>query len=151
MRWNRRQLAGSTLGRYSTPEPCSTLRFQGPDVRRVLLVALLAGLTLCFAASSAQAYVYWTNEFSGMIGRANLDGSSPNNNFITGLAGLRGIAVDHAHIYWVNSSVGGGAIGRANLDGSSANPNFITGLGDPCGIALPCKRNGRAHYVPKGR
>lgn len=72
------------------------------------------------AVAIDSTYVYWTTS-DGRIGRAKLDGSEQNPNFITGLGGnLLGLAVDSAHIYW--SSVT--SIGRANLDGSGVEPSF---------------------------
>jgi hypothetical protein len=71
---------------------------------------------------------------SGTIGRAHLDGSSPNQNFIVGANVPHGVAVDSGHIYWVNN--GSDAIGRANLDGSSPNQNFIVGASNPFGVAV---------------
>jgi hypothetical protein len=79
-------------------------------------------------ASQASAYVYWANEGTNTISRANLDGTSVDTNFIAGANAPRGVAVDGHHIYWVN--VGGTSkIARANLDGSEANQSFMTGVG----------------------
>jgi virginiamycin B lyase len=81
------------------------------------------------------AHVYWTNSATGTIGRANLDGSGVNQNFIGGLgSGVNptgGVAVDAAHVYWANAQT----IGRANLDGTAMNLNFIT-AGAPDGVAV---------------
>ena len=93
----------------------------------VIVLALASGVSL-LAASGAQAYVYWTNTSAGSIGRANLDGSGVNHNFITGLNPGE-VAVDHGHVYWTN----GTSIGRANLNGSGKNVNFIQGLSGPSG------------------
>ena len=70
------------------------------------------------------------------IGRANLDGSSPNNNFITGASNPGAVAVDGQHIYWTNPSAN--TIGRANLDGTSVNQSFInlSGAAGPSGLAV---------------
>ncbi len=79
------------------------------------------------------SHFYWTSR-DGRIGRANLNGSAPNPDFITGLphtSGLPGLAVNGSNIYWSNYST----IGRANLDGTGANPNFITAI-HPVGLAL---------------
>jgi hypothetical protein len=52
------------------------------------------------------------------VGRANLDGSNPQQSFITGAVRVEGIAVDAHHIYWSNLSTG---IERANLDGTQVD------------------------------
>jgi virginiamycin B lyase len=67
-------------------------------------------------------YIYWTGDPS-VIGRANLDGSDVNPNFMT-LVCADWVAVNDQHIYWVNPC--DVAIGRANLDGSQVNRSFIT-------------------------
>jgi hypothetical protein len=86
-------------------------------------------------------HIYWADQcrvanltqcVSSAIGRANLDGTSPNRDFIPSLGGLgvTGIAVDAQHVFWGNTDYNGGLftgeIGRANLDGSSPNPTLIT-------------------------
>jgi Low-density lipoprotein receptor repeat class B len=70
----------------------------------------------------------------GSIGRANLDGTSPNQSFISSVDGPVGVAVDGTHIYWANFSTD--SIGRANLDGSSPDQSFITGASDPVAVAV---------------
>jgi hypothetical protein len=85
-------------------------------------------------ASSAQAYIYWSSDGAAAIGRANLDGTSPDQSFITGANEPAGIALDGAHIYWTNYPLH--AIGRANLDGTSPDQSFITGATFPYGIAV---------------
>jgi hypothetical protein len=90
-------------------------------------------------------HVYWTNTgydrtvtpvYSGTtIGRANLDGSAPDQSFITGTGtGPLGVAVDSAHVYW--ASFFSFTIGRANLDGSASDPSVIAGGGNPAGVAV---------------
>ena len=80
------------------------------------------------------AFIYWTNTWSGTIGRANLDGSGVNNSFITGLSLPSGLAVDANFIYWgANSS---NSIGRANVNGTGASETFITGANGPVGVAV---------------
>jgi hypothetical protein len=68
------------------------------------------------------AHVYWTSPGDGQIARANLDGSTPELSFMTGV-GQSQLAVDAAHIYYG----GRRKLGRANLDGSGRNDTFITG------------------------
>ena len=78
-------------------------------------------------------YIYWTWEDG--IGRAKLDGSEPDKEFITGIEGITGVTVGGSHLYW---SGGGGNVGRANVDGSEVEPHFITGIpgGSVDGVAV---------------
>lgn len=71
-----------------------------------------------------------TGQFA--IGRADLDGNSPEPAFLPVFADA--IATDGTHIYWANHA--GGSIGRANLDGSAVEPHFITGANNPRGVAV---------------
>ena len=88
-------------------------------------------------------YVYWSTDATGnrgAIGRAQLDGSAPQPNFIVGTSAVLsgndnyGIFVTSNFIYWANYS--SNTIGRANIDGSNPNPSFITVPvpGGPCGV-----------------
>jgi RHS repeat-associated protein len=85
-------------------------------------------------------YVYWTNLNTGSIGRANLDGTGVNQNFIAGIDAPSGIATDGTYLYWttggLNDTYGTGGIGRALLDGTSRNNTFITGASKPIGLAV---------------
>lgn len=81
------------------------------------------------------AHLYWVDASNdGTIGRANLDGSAPDESFIDGLAFPCGIAVTGSHIYWADIFTG--TIGRANLDGSGVERSFIVGGDRPCGVAV---------------
>jgi hypothetical protein len=66
------------------------------------------------------------------IGRANIDGSSPQHSFIPTTA--KWTAVDSGHVYWTNTAAG--TIGRADIGGANSEPSFITGLENPEGIAV---------------
>jgi virginiamycin B lyase len=88
------------------------------------------------------AHLYWANRDS--IGRANLDGTEPDQRFIRNVdvsVEGSGVAVDEEHIYWVSRfsddpviwHPGTGAIGRANLDGTGVDESFITGVTFPSG------------------
>jgi RTX calcium-binding nonapeptide repeat (4 copies) len=90
--------------------------------------------------------IFWSTGES--IGRANLDGTGVNPHFIDLQTGIeRGqaadLAVDGAHIYWVDPGAalgGGGELGRANLDGTGIDTSFIwSGYGSgfrPTGVAV---------------
>jgi virginiamycin B lyase len=97
----------------------------------VAFVALVAGSLL---AEAAGAQVYWTSNLPGTVGRANLDGSSPESSFISGGSNPEGIVVSGEHIYWANQNTG--TIGRANLNGASVNQDFITGGSGVDGVAV---------------
>jgi virginiamycin B lyase len=73
-------------------------------------------------------YIYWTNELSNTISRANLDGSDVNENFITGANTPDAIAVVGRHIYWTNIAPHVFSVGRANLDGTHVNQRFVKRL-----------------------
>ena len=112
---------------------------------------LLAGLLLLAVtlalAPRGDAFVYWADSavgprfLDGSVGRANLDGSGVEHNFTfpadEPLDNPCGVAVDGAHIYWVNPTDTLGVVGRANLNGSGANPDFITAPGlTGCAVAV---------------
>ena len=102
-----------------------------PLRRRVILTivaaAVLAALALLIAPPHAHGnFVYWANENETSIGRAKINGTGANNNFITGVDGVHGVAVDSKFIYWTTLNSGVSTIGRANLDGSGVNNQFIT-------------------------
>src|SRR6185436_13230450 len=81
-------------------------------------------------------HVFWGtgNEYAG-VGRAELDGSNPDQDFITGLSGYTcGVAVTDAHVYW--SEQDANAVGRANIDGSAIDPGLVSGVTGPCGVAV---------------
>jgi virginiamycin B lyase len=80
-------------------------------------------------------HIYWTRSHGdysdpGGIGRANLDASGIDPNFIAAGPGRypHNLAVDGEHIYWTEFERFGSnpTIGQANLDGSGVNPNFIS-------------------------
>ena len=106
-------------------------------------------------------HIYWSNGAAGTIGRANLDGSGVDSSFISGLwtqgtqsiTGVKGLALDFEHLYWVNYYYcnyrvtpivcGGGGIGRANLDGTGVQEEFAmsaaTGLHNGCDTSPPVR------------
>jgi hypothetical protein len=76
------------------------------------------------------SHIYWTDGGVG-IGRASLDGSAVNENFLTGIQPVT-VAVDANYIYWANQNAGVYSIGRANLNGTAPNASFIK-LSAPAG------------------
>ena len=83
------------------------------------------------------SYIYWTNTFADTIGRASLDGTQVDQNFIAAPGAPVGIAVDDQHVYWSTDNLGSIAIGRANIDGTGVDSKFITtGISDGSGMAI---------------
>ena len=108
-----------------------------------LLMCLILPLTV-----TAQK-MYWTDEDTGKIQRANLDGSNIED-FVTGLITPESIALDVAggKVYWTDKVQGNenaAKIQRANLDGSNVE-DLITGLSVTEGIALDIAR-GKMYWV----
>lgn len=82
------------------------------------------------------SHVYWADGHDHTIGRANLDGTAVDNDFIT-LADQThpcGLALDSEYLYWPN--LGTDTIGRAQLDGSEIDESFILTVPHPCAIAV---------------
>jgi Low-density lipoprotein receptor repeat class B len=59
---------------------------------------------------SCGRHIYWSDEGSDTVGRANIDGTGVNQSFITGASVPNGLAVDTGHVYWTNE--GSNTIGR---------------------------------------
>lgn len=82
------------------------------------------------------SHIYWADGYHNTIGRANLDGTAVDHNFIT-LADWTlpcGLALGSEYIYWPN--MGTDMIGRARLDGSEVDESFIPTVQHPCAIAV---------------
>ena len=103
-------------------------------MRRIMLRVLLA-LVLPIGAH-AQTGIFWTDEDSGKIQRANLDGSNVQDLITGSLSSPQQIALDVAggKMYWVDEDTS--KVQRANLDGTNVEDLVTSGLEDPEGIAL---------------
>lgn len=91
--------------------------------------AFIGGLQGPCNVAVGNGRLYWLDREG--IGRAYLDGSAPEQGFVS-TAGGCGLAVDAHHVYWGER----GSIGRVSLDGSEREPGLITGLGFVASIAL---------------
>ena len=78
-------------------------------------------------------HIYWG--WLGGVGRANIDGSNPNPNFVVAPPGSAfcGVAVGGTNLYWADRDQN--RIGRVGLDGSSPDVDFATTASSPCGVA----------------
>jgi virginiamycin B lyase len=79
-------------------------------------------------------HLYWANDYN--IGRANLNGTDVDQNFIADPSGgPSGLAVNSRYLYWTNEYRN--TIGRALLNGTRVNQRFITGASFPeTGLAI---------------
>jgi len=96
------------------------------------------------ANASALSKIYWVDQSSNKVKRANLDGSGVEE-VLTGINSPTDIVVDAVggKIYWTENSAG--RIKRANLDGSGIQ-TLYTGLSAPAGLALD-RANSRLYWV----
>ena len=82
-------------------------------------------------------HIYWTDllDAGPSIGRANLDGTGANPEYIyTQTSGApSGLAVDSSHLYWAGWQ--SNTIGRVDLDGENLITNWIQGSPDFFGSA----------------
>lgn len=93
---------------------------------------LAAGASNPLGVAVDAAHVYWANYSGHSIGRANLDGTGIEQEFIDGIDPYA-LAVAKGHIYWTDAAAG--SIGRANLDGGEIDRGFIAGVGSFFGLA----------------
>ena len=96
------------------------------------LLALLVAFVLPLAfAPGAEAFIYWTNQTDGTIGRADLDGTGVDERFIgDDIYSAGGVAVDARHIYWAaRTSNETPTIARARLDGTKVDQTFVPAVG----------------------
>src|SRR5262245_35430486 len=122
-------------------------------IRAIAAVATVITMLLLPPAGGQTAgspHVYWANYGSGpippgTIGRANLDGTGVDQNFISDATTPLEVAVDTNYVYWPN--VCAGTIGRANLDGTGVDQNFITGAIAPLAVAVD---SGHVYWADQG-
>ena len=96
---------------------------------------------------TARAMMYWTDEDTGTIRRANLDGTGVED-VVAGLSDPDGLALDVAggKMYWTDDEAD--KIQRANLDGTAIE-DVVNGLSSPEGIALDLSR-GNVYWTDRG-
>ena len=104
-------------------------------------------ICIAFPLTTTAQKMYWTDEATGKIQRANLDGSNIED-FVTGLITPEAIALDVASgkVYWTDKETN--KIQRANLDGSNIE-DLITELTLPEGIALDVD-GGKMYWASAG-
>ena len=84
------------------------MRFRRRYVVLANALLIVAMLTMWVAPSAKALGIFWTKDNvapSGTIGAANLDGTSPNQNFIPTADNPFGVAVDGNHVYWSKTDI----------------------------------------------
>jgi hypothetical protein len=100
------------------------------------------------AIDAVEEYVYWTDPERGRIGRAKLDGTGVDGNYVITGGEPLGIAVvdepSAKYIFWTDRGEldergepqeEAGIVGRASLDGSNVDASCYEGLTNPRSIA----------------
>lgn len=103
-----------------------------------------SGVDTAFLATPGQAgslatdgvHIYWSVPNDTRIGRARVDGSDVDPDFVVLDDGGSpdGVAVDGASVYWTDNQLG--RVGRVNVDGSGANPDWIQGADGPTHLTV---------------
>lgn len=111
----------------------------------LLFLTLLFVLSVAGFEAHAQMKIYWGDNNTSKVQRANLDGSV-REDIGTGYPYPDGIVIDsiNGKIYWGNGT-SPSKIVRANLDGSGA-VDFITGLSNVADMALDVP-NGKIYWT----
>jgi virginiamycin B lyase len=111
----------------ASSEPGTIAAAVGADVRQ----GFVTGTTGGGGVAVDSRHIYWANQGTGTIGRADLDGSHVDQGFVTGASDPVGVADGHGYIYWTNLEFSRKhndfeyTIGRAKLDGSDVNQRFV--------------------------
>lgn len=133
--------SNDTIERYRLDHlVASPSRSRTPDVT----IHLGGGQLSVVAVAADAGYMYWARQ-DDRIGRARIDGTDVEPDFIRASDVGRGVAVSDGYLYWTrDGEEGGWAIGRARVDGSDVRENFFDpdtidselGDGDPGPIAV---------------
>ena len=101
------------------------------------------------AVDVVDGHIYWTDQATRRIWRANLDGSETEAVVSSGLIRPVAIALDRTrgHIYWTDA--GSNKIQRANRDGSRLQTLVSVGLHSPGGLALDVE-GGKIYWTDYG-
>jgi hypothetical protein len=83
-------------------------------------------------------HIYWA--WLGGIGRARIDGDSPDPNFVTAPGGSTycGVTVSGQYLYWTDETQN--RIGRVELSGANPAPTFASTSAAPCAVAADSTR-----------
>ncbi len=128
----------------SNPRPVVQLNRFPSTTRRLLrillaaaLIAISSGLT-AHSASAETSHIYWTNQTSGTIERADIDGSN-RQTWISDRSSPSALVSDGTYLYWTESSGSANpatGIYRALLADSSTVTQIVVTDGLSYGVAV---------------
>jgi hypothetical protein len=103
-------------------------------INNIAVSLITLGLSLTAINQAKASLIYWADQNTAGINRANLDGSQ-QQTLVTGQFSATGIALEVPadQMYWTRQG-SGGDIRRANLDG--VGQQILVGQVSPFGIAL---------------
>jgi hypothetical protein len=114
-------------------------KLDGTDIQPNFIPHSASGPYAPIGIAVTATHIYWANSSGpSNIGRANLDGSQPNNDFINDPNSLCGLAVDKNFLYYT-AFLGGSsaAVARVPIGGGTPDDNFIpVPGGKDCGVAV---------------
>jgi hypothetical protein len=115
------------------------------ELVRTFAAALAAAVAL-MVAPAASAYVYWTNQSA--VGRAGLDGSSPNEKFVAASRPCS-VALNPSHIFWATKN----AIYTGSLNGAGGHQLLSTEFGTThtCPLAIAATHLFWNYFASQGR
>ena len=132
--------------------------WRGADIRRANLDGTSVEILIVsgdhgerdIALDTVEGKMYWSDNPSGSIRCASLDGSG-EEELVTGLSGPRGIAVDvtGGRIYWADEGGAGHRIRRSNLDGTEVTDLVTSGLSSTTEIELDVP-GGKMYWADHG-
>ncbi len=131
-----------------TPDKIRRADLCGGENMEVLIVLPGFPSPIGLALDLPSGKMYWTENWTGSIWKANLDGSDVLE-IIGGLGALGGIALDLSAgmMYWTDTTTQD--ISRMDLDGAKEPEILVTGLDDAFGLALDIA-GGKMYWTEHG-
>jgi hypothetical protein len=123
-------------------------RIRIESIKKIVLSLTTLGLCLAAVNQAKAGLIYWADQNTSEISRANLDGSQ-QQTLVMGQFGATGLALDlvAGQMYWTRQGSDGN-IQRANLDGTGQQT--LVGQVSAFGIALDTTR-GQMYWTDTGQ
>ena len=126
-------VAFGTIGRADKDDPNAGA---GPDSDFIDRLGIVRGLAI------GSGHIFWSEDSTNQIGRADLDGANANLSFISGVS-TSWITVTDEYLYYTISS-SPGYIERRPVDGSGTETTLVDDAAYPTGVAVTVPRGSAA-------